>query len=112
MKQKGKLNLGPDPITIEIRRIRSLLERKDLAAAEVQTLKLLKAHPTRPDVHNIMGVIYIRQGKKSIAIPHLEFAVKAEPENIHYLSNLGRLYVESGFVEFALRFLQKALAID
>jgi tetratricopeptide (TPR) repeat protein len=112
MKQKGKLNLGPDPITNEIRRIGSLLERRDLAAAEAQTLKLLKTHPTRPDVHNIMGVIYIRQGKKSIAIPHLEFAVKAEPENIHYLSNLGRLYVESGFIEFALRFLQKALAID
>jgi tetratricopeptide (TPR) repeat protein len=114
VKQKGKLNPypGPDPVTIEIRRIGSLLERNDLAAAEAQALKLLKAHPRRPDVHNIMGVIYIRQGIKNIAVPHLEFAVEAEPENILYLSNLGRLYVDLGFVELALQFLHKALAID
>jgi tetratricopeptide (TPR) repeat protein len=101
----------PDPVMAEIRRIGSLMERDDLAGAETEALKLLKAHPQRPDVHNILGVAYVRQDKGKLAVPHLEFAVKAEPNNAHYLNNLGRLYVDLHLIELALPFLHKALAI-
>ncbi|WP_162918724.1 tetratricopeptide repeat-containing sulfotransferase family protein [Taklimakanibacter deserti] len=101
----------PDPVVAEIRRIGSLMERNDLAAAETEALKLLKANPRRPDVHNILGVAYVRQDKNRLAVPHFEFAVKAEPENAHYLNNLGRLYIDLHLIELALPFLHKALAI-
>src|SRR5262245_47904990 len=102
-----------DPVAPEIKRIGSLVERGDLDAAETEALRLLKAHPGRPDVHNILGVIYVRQEKrKSRAVTHFEFAVKADPENAHYLNNLGRIYVDLRLVELALPFLHKALAIN
>jgi len=101
----------PDPVAAEIRRIGSLIERNDLAAAETEALKLLKANPQRPDVHNMLGVAFVRQNKGKLAVPHLEFAVKAEPDNAHYLNNLGRLYIDLHLIELALPFLHKALAI-
>src|SRR4051794_6696764 len=114
MKAKVNLNpyIRPDPVAVEIRRIGALIERNDLVKAEAEALKLLKAHPNRPDVYNILAVAYIRQEKKNRAVPHLEFAVKAEPQNAHYLNNLGRLYVDLHFIELALPFLHKALAIN
>jgi tetratricopeptide (TPR) repeat protein len=105
-------NTWPDPVAAEIRRIGSLIERNDLVKAEAEALKLLKAHPKRPDVHNILAVAYVRQEKRNRAVPHLEFAVKAEPGNAHYLNNLGRLYVDLHLIELALPFLHKALTIN
>lgn len=101
----------PDPVAAEIRRIGSLVERGDFAAAENEALKLLKASPQRPDVHNMLGAIYVRQDKKKPSVPHFEFAVKAEPDNAHYLNNLGRVYLDLHLIELALPFLHKALAI-
>ena len=114
MKSRITLNLHTksDPVAAEIRRIGALLEKDDFAGAETKAVKLLKAHPKRPDVHNILGVAYIRQDKKNRAVPHLEFAVKAEPQNAHYLNNLGRLYVDLKFFELAVPFLHRALAIN
>lgn len=104
-------NTRPDPVAAQIRRVGSLIERDDYTAAEAEALKLLKACPNRPDVHNILGVAYIQLGKKTRAVPHLEFAVKAEPQNSHYLNNLGRLYLDLHLVELALPFLHNALTI-
>lgn len=114
MKTRGNLNphVKPDPVGLEIRRIGSLIERNELAAAQSEALKLLEAYPKRPDIHNILGIIYIRQKMGKRAVPHLEFAVKAEPRNTHYLNNLGRLYVDLRLIELALPFLHKALAIN
>jgi Tfp pilus assembly protein PilF len=112
----SKLGLRPkistDPVAIEIRRVGGLIEGNDLAEAEAQALRLLKAHPQRADVHNILGVAYTLQKKEKQAVPHFEFAVRAEPGNSHFLNNLGRLYVDLEFIELALPFLHKALAIN
>src|SRR5262245_24259899 len=114
MKTNTKANqlAKPDPVTAEIKQVGALIERNELASAQTKALELLKAYPRRPDVHNILGVAYVRQNLKRQAVPHFEFAAKAEPENAHYLNNLGRVYVDLGLIELALPFLQKALAID
>src|SRR5690349_16248408 len=109
---KPGLNSRQDAVAAEIRRIGSLIEGNDLANAEVQALNLLKAHPKRSDVHNILGVVYTSQQKDRHAVPHFEFAVRAEPNNAHYLNNLGRLYVDLKLFELAVPFLKKALAIN
>ena len=105
-------NNREDRVIGAIRRIGSLIDGNDLARAEAQALTLLKAHPRRPDVHNMLGVAYTLQSKKKNAVPHFEFAVRAEPGNANYLSNLGSLYVDLRLIELALPFLQKALAIN
>src|SRR6476660_2584110 len=104
--------MSQDPVAVEIRQIGLLIEANDLALAEARALTLLRTHARRPDAHNIMGVIRVRQKQSRMAVPHFEFAVKAEPDNAHYLNNLGRLYVDLRLIELALPFLQKALAIN
>ena len=101
-----------DPVATRIKQIGSQIGRGEFVAAEADALELLNAHPQRPDVHNILGIVYIQQNKKNRAAPHLEFAVKAEPDNTHYLNNLGRLYLDLKYVELALPFLNKVLTID
>jgi tetratricopeptide (TPR) repeat protein len=112
MTTKTKLSIKPDPVPAKLREIGSLVHSKDLAGAEAEALKLLQAYPKRPDVHNILGVVYIQNKKSRLAVPHLEFATKAEPQNSVYLNNLGRLYLELRAIELALPFLHNALAIN
>lgn len=107
-----KQYVRPDPVAVEIRRIGALIEKEDLTTAEADAQRLFRTYPKRPDVHNILGIAYVKQGKDEHAVPHLEFAVRAEPDNPSYLSNLGRLYLDLGLVELALPFLNKALALD
>lgn len=105
MKARSSLNplAKPDPVTLEIKRLGALIERKDYAKAEAGAHSLLHAHPKRPDVHSILGLACLWQKRLTQAIPHLEFAAKAEPGNTYYLSNLGRLYLDLTFVELACR---------
>jgi tetratricopeptide (TPR) repeat protein len=112
MTTKTRLSIKPDPVPAKLREIGSLVHSKDLAKAEAEALKLLQAYPKRPDVHNILGVVYIQNKKSRLAVPHLEFASKAEPQNSVYLNNLGRLYLELRAIELALPFLHNALAIN
>ncbi len=100
-----------DPVQAEIKQIGTLASQGKLADAEAQARALLQKFPKRPDVHNILGVVFIRQKKRNLAIPHMEFACKAEPRNPVYLNNLGRLYLEVGAIELALPFLHNALSI-
>ena len=108
----SKLSIKQDPIPAKLRQIGSLVHSNDLAGAEAEARKLLEAYPKRPDVHNILGVVYIQNRKHKLAVPHLEFATKAEPQNSVYLNNLGRLYLELRMIELALPFLHNALTID
>ena len=104
--------IKPDSVTTEIKRIGTLVEAKRPDEAEAEARKLLSVHSKRPDVHTVLGVALVQQGKKNHAVPHFEFAARAEPDNTHYLNNLGRLYLDLRLVELAFPFLNKALAID
>lgn len=102
----------PDRVLEEIRRIGVLVHEKDLEKAEADALRLLRDHPKRPDVHNILGIVYMRQERLNLALKHLEFAVRAEPQNPLYLNNVGRIYLDFSAIELALPFLHNALVIN
>ncbi len=95
-----------------VRQIGSLIQGGEMDKAETAALELLNSHPKRPEVHTILGMIYLQQLKRSRALPYLEFAAKAEPRNPAYLNNLGRLYLDLRAIELALPFLHNALTID
>ena len=100
-----------DPVATKLKQIGLLIERND-PTAESRARRLVDKYPQRADVRNILAVAYIKQNKLRLAVPHLEFAVKAEPNNTHFLNNLGRLYLDLRLVELAFSFLNKALAIN
>jgi tetratricopeptide (TPR) repeat protein len=112
MKPLARSSAGLDPVALKVREIGALIEKDEGAEAERMGLALLKLHPGRPDVHNIMGVVYIKLKRRSKAVPHFETAVKAEPNNPVYLNNLGRLYLDLDLLELALPPLYRALAIN
>jgi tetratricopeptide (TPR) repeat protein len=112
MNRTMKLTPRQDSVPSRVRQIGALVQRGDPDKAKLAALELLNSHPKRPEVHNILGLIYIQQNMRNRAIPHLEFATKAEPRNSVYLNNLGRLYLELQAIELALPFLHNALAID
>jgi tetratricopeptide (TPR) repeat protein len=101
-----------DPVAVKVREIGALIEKREGLSAEQAALNLLKAHPNRPDVHNILGVAYVQLRRRGKAVPHFEAAVKAEPNNPVYLNNLGRLYLDLDLIELALPPLNRALAIN
>lgn len=102
----------PDRVLEAIKQIAVLVKEPDLAKAEAEAVALLRDHPKRPDVHNILGVIYKQQNKRGPALQHLEFAARAEPQNPIYLNNVGRLYLDAHAIELALPFLHNALLIN
>lgn len=102
----------PDRVTEEVKRIGALIKQRDLVKAEAEVQELLKSNPRRPDVHNLLGIIYKLQNKRGPALQHLEFAARAEPQNPIYLNNVGRLYLDSHAIELALPFLHNALLIN
>jgi tetratricopeptide (TPR) repeat protein len=101
-----------DPVALKIREIGALIEKREGLSAEQAALNLLKAHPNRPDVHNILGVAYVQLRRRGRAVPHFEAAVKAEPRNPVYLNNLGRLYLDLDLIELALPPLNRAIAMN
>ncbi|MFZ5672133.1 MAG: tetratricopeptide repeat-containing sulfotransferase family protein [Pseudomonadota bacterium] len=102
----------PDRVIEAIKRIGVMVQQRDLAKAEAAALELLRDNPRRPDVHNLLGVIYQQQNKRALALKHLEFASKAEPQNPIYLNNVGRFYLDARAIELALPFLHNALLIN
>ncbi len=102
----------PDRVIEAIKQIAVLVKQRDLAKAEADALALLRDNPKRPDVHNILGVIYKQQNKRGPALQHLEFAARAEPQNPIYLNNVGRLYLDAYAIELALPFLHNALLVN
>ncbi len=112
MKTTSKFTLRQDPVPLRVREIAALIKDHEIEKAEAAAIELLNSHPKRPEVHNILGLIYIEQDKRNRAVAHLESACKAEPRNSVYLNNLGRLYLDLHAIELALPFLHNALAID
>jgi tetratricopeptide (TPR) repeat protein len=102
----------PDRVLEAIKQIGALVHQRDYAKAEADALELLRDNPNRPDAHNILGIIYKQQNKRGLALKHLEFAARAEPQNPIYLNNVGRLYLDAYAIELALPFLHNALLIN
>jgi tetratricopeptide (TPR) repeat protein len=100
-----------NPFLRKMKSIIALIEEGRLADAEAKAKEELRQNPSRPEVHSVLGEIYIRQKRPNLAVAHFEFAVKADPQNPVLLSNMGRLYLDLEAFELTLPFLQRALAI-
>jgi tetratricopeptide (TPR) repeat protein len=101
-----------DPVLRQIKKLTALIEDGRSSEAEYRAKALLKGNPSHPEVHSLLGRIYRELKKRNLAVPHFEFAARAQPQNPSFLSDLGCLYLDLQALELALPFLQNAIAID
>ena len=80
----------------------------DQALSLAQTAKRLM--PEDPGVNDTLGWIYVKKGMTSLAIPSLERAVKAMPDEPMFNYHLGRAYLDSLELGRARPLLTKAAA--
>jgi tetratricopeptide (TPR) repeat protein len=74
--------------------------------------RLLALEPENAAAHNMMGVVAIAERRRSEALYHFQFAVSKEPNNVGYLHNLGRLFLELERIELAVPVFMRMLRLD
>ncbi|OOG50624.1 tetratricopeptide repeat protein [Polaromonas sp. C04] len=72
----------------------------------------LSLAPGRPSVLTNLGATRVRRGHWADALPLLEEALVAEPDNLEAWSHLGMAHAELGQMTPALQAFERALAID
>jgi len=68
----------------------------------------------KPDftmARQVRGLVLVREGRWTEALPDLKFVVEHEPKNAMALLQLGRSYLELGKTSDALEFLRRAQAV-
>jgi Flp pilus assembly protein TadD len=95
-------------------RIASLIARQngnlDVALRYASSAK--QGLPSNPEVDDTLGWIMVLKRRAAVALPHLEAAVKAQPNQPTYRYHLGAAYDQLGRFPDARRELVKALEID
>jgi len=64
--------------------------------------------PNNPETANVRGIVAVQSGDMQGAEHYFASAVNAEPENIGFQLNLGKLYLQQGVTQNALSCFQKA----
>lgn len=84
-------------------------ERKDAAAAHAKFDEALKADPSNPGAHYVIGVIADSEGRAADASRSYEKALELDPAHFYARFNLGNLFARQGRIRDALQSFEKAL---
>lgn len=68
--------------------------------------------PDDPDVSATLGWVYVRRNLPALGLPHLQYAVRAEPTNPLYRYQLGLAYLGARQTQRAREELTRALELD
>lgn len=82
---------------------------KEAAGLYQQILRLDGNHPA---ANHLFGLSQLQQGDVTAAIRHIALALKAQPANPQYLSNMGVALTSAGRSDEAVEVLQRAVAIN
>lgn len=102
----------PDPVTVQLRQVLTLLKGRELAQAEALARQVQLVNPQHADANNILGVVLINRKKPAQAVKFLQFAARKDPQNAMFLNNLGCAYLDVGLIEMAQAPLTRALEIN
>jgi tetratricopeptide (TPR) repeat protein len=86
------------------------LWRFDLCMTILETL--VSSHPRNASLRDSLGHAAARVGAVDEALVHAGRAVKADPTNNHYWSNLGWIHLIAGNLDAAAKALKRALDLD
>jgi Flp pilus assembly protein TadD len=105
-----------DPIRAEaealFRQGTGAFERGDLRKAERDYRGALELDPMNPNLHNNIGAVYLKQGRRDDAMKEFRQALALDPEHAKARVNLGAALYETGHGEEGLQLLEEARAQD
>lgn len=116
-KAKGLLDgvIGSAPNDVAVNNAMSLyyLMQDDLDAAERYVKEVLYVEPTDVTALNTRGLINLKRGKYLIAKwIFSEKVLKADPNSVEALTNLGLTYIKLNVRPLAMKYFKEALALD
>lgn len=91
---------------------RNLYNKKQLDKAMTYLQKAAEADPKFSAPHNLMGMIYLRQGQSEPAVSALKKAVELDGASVSAHANLGRAYYDTKNYGAAEKELKEALRLD
>jgi tetratricopeptide (TPR) repeat protein len=65
-----------------------LYEKRDLEGAKLHYLAALRVSPRRANVHNMLGIIFLRQGLTSQAILQFAEALQLQPDDTYEICRM------------------------
>ena len=90
----------------------NLYNQRRLPAAANLTAQIVASRPRLAEAHNLMGAIFVAQGKLNEAAKAFGRATRLAPKNAQYFSNLGEVERQRGKLVEAGIALRQALEID
>ncbi|MFC1755622.1 tetratricopeptide repeat protein [Thermoproteota archaeon] len=90
---------------------RTVARNEDLKSERQFWKTTLESSPNSPNAHNMMGVLYLRDGNIKRAISEFNIAMKLNPRFSQPYNNLGTLSSYIGEAQ-AINYLQKAIELD
>ena len=101
----------PDKPEDYLRKAVSAINQKNYRGAEYQLRSALDLTRSNPDVWNLLGFSYRKQGKLDQAWDAYERALTLDPDHIDANEYLGELYLMQGQVDLAQKQLDKLAAL-
>ena len=101
----------PDKPEDFLRKAVSAINQKNYRGAEYQLRDALRLTKSNPDVWNLLGFSYRKQGKLDKAWDAYERALTLDPDHIDANEYLGELYLMQGQVDLAKKQLEKLDAL-
>jgi len=74
--------------------------------------RVIKYFPNRADAHGMLGFCYYHMGDKGQALIYYRKAAELEPSIFWFHYNLGVIFFQKGFIDYARRFFYRALQTD
>ncbi len=88
------------------REAQGYMVNKQFELAEQRARDALEVYPTMAAAQQMLGVIYIQQGRVNAAIRVLEESLRNEPFNAEAMSNLAFAYMQAGNMPLALELVE------
>jgi tetratricopeptide (TPR) repeat protein len=84
----------------------------DLQKAEEAYLKVLRAEPTNPDAHHLLGMVHFRQRRFDLSAASISQAIAREPTRAIFHCNLALVHQAAGKAPLAMESLHRSLQLD
>ena len=91
---------------------RELVDQGRLDDAQTMLEGLVVLDPQNGYLHTCLGALYMQKGFNDAAILEFAYALKQDAQDVAAATYLGELYLEAGELEEAVKYLEKAVALD
>ncbi len=95
----------------EIENLDKLFRLRKFEEVITQSKKLIQGRNVTPIIYNLRGISFENIGKNHKAVKNFEDAIKKNPNEVSYYSNIARILIKQGKINKAENYLNSALEI-